>query len=126
MARHTSSTRTSTTKCTNVWVAKPTEITSTPARIDLIQRAESLMSMHPARGWSLLCLVAAMALAIGQDATRGESPADKFLFAGGDTMYVGVDYYPEHWPEERWETDLQMMRDAGFNVVRVAEFSWVL
>jgi beta-galactosidase len=55
-----------------------------------------------------------------------ESPADKFLFPGGDTMYVGVDYYPEHWPEERWEIDLTMMRDAGFNIVRVAEFSWVL
>ena len=38
----------------------------------------------------------------------------------------GVDYYPEHWPEERWETDLRMMKDAGFNIVRVAEFSWVL
>ncbi len=41
-------------------------------------------------------------------------------------MYVGADYYPEHWPEERWETDLRMMKEAGFNIVRVAEFSWVL
>lgn len=55
-----------------------------------------------------------------------ESTADKYLFPGGNDMYVGADYYPEHWPEERWETDLQMMREAGFNVVRVAEFSWVL
>jgi beta-galactosidase len=39
---------------------------------------------------------------------------------------VGVDYYPEHWPQERWETDLRMMKEAGFNIVRVAEFSWVL
>jgi len=60
------------------------------------------------------------------EAGLGESPADRFLFPGGDRMYVGADYYPEHWPEERWETDLQMMREAGFNVVRVAEFSWVL
>jgi len=36
----------------------------------------------------------------------------------------GADYYPEHWPEERWETDAQMMREAGFNVVRMAEFAW--
>ena len=55
-----------------------------------------------------------------------ESPADKYLFPGGKDMYIGVDYYPEHWPEERWETDLQMMKEAGFNIVRVAEFSWVL
>lgn len=40
-------------------------------------------------------------------------------------MYIGVDYYPEHWPADRWETDAQMMRDASFNIVRVAEFAWV-
>jgi beta-galactosidase len=41
-------------------------------------------------------------------------------------MLIGADYYPEHWPESRWETDLQLMKEAGFNVVRLAEFSWVL
>ncbi|MCA9240627.1 MAG: beta-galactosidase [Planctomycetales bacterium] len=40
-------------------------------------------------------------------------------------MYVGADYYPEHWPEERWETDFRLMQEAGFNVVRMAEFAWV-
>ena len=40
-------------------------------------------------------------------------------------MYVGVDYYPEHWPRERWETDARLMREAGFNVVRMAEFAWI-
>jgi beta-galactosidase len=39
-------------------------------------------------------------------------------------MYIGVDYYPEHWPEERWAYDADRMRDAGFNVVRLAEFAW--
>jgi len=39
-------------------------------------------------------------------------------------MYIGCDYYPEHWPEERWERDAQMMAEAGFNVVRMAEFAW--
>ena len=39
-------------------------------------------------------------------------------------MYIGVDYYPEHWPVARWATDAQLMRDAGFNVVRLAEFAW--
>jgi len=36
----------------------------------------------------------------------------------------GVDYYPEHWPEERWPIDAQLMAEAGFNVVRLAEFAW--
>src|SRR5215203_5727506 len=37
----------------------------------------------------------------------------------------GVDYYPEQWPEENWEVDAQLMSEAGFNVVRLAEFAWV-
>lgn len=36
----------------------------------------------------------------------------------------GADYYPEHWPEERWEIDAQLMQEAGFNTVRLAEFAW--
>ena len=39
-------------------------------------------------------------------------------------FYFGVDYYPEHWPEERWPIDAQLMQEAGFNVVRLAEFAW--
>lgn len=41
-------------------------------------------------------------------------------------MYIGADYYPEHWPRERWETDARLMRKAGFNVTRLAEFAWVM
>jgi beta-galactosidase len=65
---------------------------------------------------SLLCSVA-----------LAERPSEKeYLFPKDSGIYVGADYYPEHWPEDRWETDLQMMQDAGFNIVRVGEFSWVL
>lgn len=39
-------------------------------------------------------------------------------------MRLGVDYYPEHWPESRWEEDARLMREAGFSVVRLAEFAW--
>ena len=39
-------------------------------------------------------------------------------------VHYGVDYYPEHWPEERWEEDARLMQEAGFNVVRLAEFAW--
>ncbi len=40
-------------------------------------------------------------------------------------FYYGVDYYPEHWPEERWEVDANLMELAGINVARLAEFAWV-
>ncbi|MHC4159790.1 MAG: beta-galactosidase [Planctomycetota bacterium] len=40
-------------------------------------------------------------------------------------ILVGADYYPEHWAKERWETDVKLMKQAGFNVVRLAEFAWI-
>ncbi len=39
-------------------------------------------------------------------------------------MYIGVDYYPEHWQRDRWDVDARAMKKAGFNVVRLAEFGW--
>ena len=41
-------------------------------------------------------------------------------------MYIGADYYPEHWDTSRWETDARLMKRAGFNVTRLAEFAWVM
>lgn len=51
-------------------------------------------------------------------------------------MYFGVDYYPEQWvfpyggsaenPESEWQQDAKLMRSAGFNIVRIGEFSWGL
>jgi beta-galactosidase len=38
----------------------------------------------------------------------------------------GVDYYPEQWTPDRWETDLALMREAGIRAVRLAEFAWGL
>lgn len=37
---------------------------------------------------------------------------------------LGVDYYPEHWPRDRWPTDARMMREAGLSVIRIGEFAW--
>ncbi|MFB6119915.1 MAG: beta-galactosidase [Halobacteriaceae archaeon] len=39
-------------------------------------------------------------------------------------MTIGTCYFPEHWPRERWETDVKEMADAGIEYVRMAEFSW--
>ena len=44
----------------------------------------------------------------------------------------GCDDHPEQWSEwladgeERWATDAALMAEAGFNVVRLAEFAWGL
>lgn len=39
-------------------------------------------------------------------------------------MKFGVCYYPEHWPESRWLIDVQLMREAGIDIVRIGEFAW--
>jgi beta-galactosidase len=39
-------------------------------------------------------------------------------------MKLGVCYYPEHWPPERWPLDAKQMRAAGLSIVRIGEFAW--
>ena len=41
-----------------------------------------------------------------------------------DSLTLGVCYYPEHWPENLWESDLERMLDHGIEVIRIAEFAW--
>ncbi|MDX2700658.1 beta-galactosidase, partial [Streptomyces ipomoeae] len=45
------------------------------------------------------------------DATRG-----RILFGG--------DYNPEQWPEEVWQDDVRLMKEAGVNSVTLGVFSW--
>ena len=40
------------------------------------------------------------------------------------TPNIGVCYYPEHWPEDQWQSDAERMVQAGISQVRLAEFSW--
>lgn len=39
-------------------------------------------------------------------------------------LLLGTAYYPEYMPYPRVEKDILMMRDAGMNVVRIAESTW--
>src|SRR5262245_41751937 len=41
-------------------------------------------------------------------------------------MKLGVDYYPEQWPEERWPVDARLMATLGLTYVRIGEFAWSL
>ena len=38
--------------------------------------------------------------------------------------YIGAAYYPEAWPLDQIDADLEAMRQMGVNLVRVAEFAW--
>ena len=43
---------------------------------------------------------------------------------GKDVFLLGSSYYPEWWDEARWEEDFALMRELGFNAVRMGEFAW--
>jgi beta-galactosidase len=51
-----------------------------------------------------------------------------WLFRVGDSdmqqLLYGVAYYDEYMPYDRLDQDIRMMRDAGINVVRIAESTW--
>jgi beta-galactosidase len=39
-------------------------------------------------------------------------------------LILGSSWYPEQWPEERWEADLALMQDCGLKMMRIGEFAW--
>jgi Beta-galactosidase len=41
-----------------------------------------------------------------------------------DKLLYGVAYYDEYMPYDRLNKDIEMMKAAGINVVRIAEFTW--
>ena len=43
---------------------------------------------------------------------------------GQNAILMGAAWYPEQWPESRWEEDLRLMEAANLKVVRIAEFAW--
>jgi beta-galactosidase len=41
-----------------------------------------------------------------------------------DQLWYGVAYYDEYMPYDRLEEDVRMMKEAGINLVRIAESTW--
>lgn len=39
-------------------------------------------------------------------------------------VYYGGDYNPEQWPEEIWQEDMRLFRQAGVNLVTLPVFAW--
>jgi hypothetical protein len=85
---------------------------------------------HPLHGVIVasLAVVLAADLAAGpprrahaQDRPANVVAADKTL---PQPLLLGSAWYPEQWPEARWETDLTLMQQAHLHVVRVGEFAW--
>lgn len=39
-------------------------------------------------------------------------------------MLIGANYHPHDWDRKRWPVDINLMRDAGFNAIRVGHLCW--
>src|SRR5579883_3363156 len=39
-------------------------------------------------------------------------------------LLLGAAWYPEQWPESRWDADLALMQAAGLRMARIGEFAW--
>lgn len=39
-------------------------------------------------------------------------------------LYIGANYHPHDWSRERWKTDAELMKQAGFTTVRVGHLCW--
>ena len=72
---------------------------------------------------SLLVLVSTIFIGINLGITPIYGAAQK-PSTESQSPLLGAAWYPEQWPESRWNADLDLMQKAHMHVVRVAEFAW--
>jgi beta-galactosidase len=69
---------------------------------------------------AFLCVCSQMVFAQTGDSNRaGSSFADT-----RPPLFLGTAWYPEQWPEQRWDADLSLMEQASIRFVRIGEFAW--
>lgn len=81
-----------------------------------LDRREFLAAMAAVTATSILPACAHASVRQAQDQTPAAGLSERMEF--------GADYYAEDWPPERWETDAQLMRQAKFRTVRLADTNW--
>lgn len=54
----------------------------------------------------------------------GFSREPQSFFPAADLIVPGSYYYPEQWPEEQWDRDLERMASLGFEFTHFGEFAW--
>ena len=73
----------------------------------------------------ILSLAAALLLAPIPSALAAQPSAQQTApEAAPPALYLGTAWYPEQWPESRWDADLALMQAAHVRFVRVGEFAW--
>src|SRR5579863_7844006 len=81
------------------------------------------MGIAPPRHFSRW--LAVLLLAIAGSRALAQKP-EHFLPNQMDTFLYGAAFYEEYMPEDRLEKDVELMQEAGINVVRVGESTWSL
>ena len=81
-----------------------------------------MSSLFPFRAVRLLLPI--LILAASTQTLAQSSNALPTQIPGQNAILMGTDWYPEQWPESRWEEDLRLMEAADLKVVRIAEFAW--
>lgn len=71
-------------------------------------------------------LISSLVLGLGVLPTTGSLPAraQQTTSDAKPALWLGTAWYPEQWPESRWDADLTYMEKAGIRFVRIGEFAW--
>ncbi len=73
---------------------------------------------------SLLAIFIGMNLGLASSAAAAQKPVTRKPVTEPPPLLLGAAWYPEQWPESRWNADLDLMQKAHIHVVRVGEFAW--
>jgi len=88
-----------------------------------------IFRITPLRKLSALLMASALLFSLVLHSSAGISDEKNSVppptqLPGQPALLVGVAWYPEQWPESRWEEDLKLMEAAHIRAVRIAEFAW--
>ena len=75
-------------------------------------------------GLELAAIAVTVVMGVGAATRAARAQAAGAAVAGQPAIYLGTAWYPEQWPESRWDADLTLMERAGVRFVRVTEFAW--
>lgn len=56
--------------------------------------------------------------------TENEKTTYRKVQEGNMALYIGTNYHPHDWEQERWKKDIYLMKEAGFNMVRLGHLCW--
>jgi beta-galactosidase len=80
----------------------------------------SLCEVLPVFQYLRLAFFVLLSLTVSLRAVSAQAPSAE----RSNPLLLGAAWYPEQWPEDRWDADLALMEKAHLHVVRIGEFAW--